>query len=259
MAEETLEESIAAFRASQPFAPKLTHEQRCAVYALMKYKNVSKPILARAYGISIQALQKMGKPHSGYYNSIKEAAARMGSVEFCNRYITEEDLARVKAVNRVGLTTKQQTEQLKFSVMCNVNNSGMQAIPTIGGVASVFIGIVPVPITYPYRSWGYRILNHPSEFYAGKWYCPMFTDYVWGFNADSLMKWLRTQARIPQSMLDLSNPPDYSSLDLAQIERDQIELAKIDITNQFGNVDWEGIESGAVELPEARSDLQPRT
>lgn len=78
------------------FAPKLNHDERCAVLALVK-AGVRRDLVARAFGLDRRTVGHIVNPQSARYKDVRNEYKNFGHEEFVVKYLTEEVAMKVAA------------------------------------------------------------------------------------------------------------------------------------------------------------------
>lgn len=94
---------------SAKFEPKLTFPERCAALALHR-KSVAVPVIAAAFGINRRTVRRLVSADSPSYHSVRDEEKRMGTLEFIEKYLTEEVARRVSEVASSAEVDETQTE-----------------------------------------------------------------------------------------------------------------------------------------------------
>ena len=214
-----------------PFAPKLNFDTRCAVYALVKHKRLYKPAVAKFFNISISTIGKITSPRSPYYQNIRDEAEQYSPEAFCKKYITERIAAELEDYLYKNIPEPSKPLIMGFKPSGNPANSGPHRFQGYAGISVlVFIGIVPIQLTYPEYKWGWRIMNHPDKWRIYEWQYSIIDPAHW-LSASGCYAYLRdVYSKIRGGEMDftqkdmerwVNSPPETPE----QVEQRQIEDA----------------------------------
>lgn len=78
-----------------PFGPKLTFAERCAIYAMFHYKNIGHTRLSRAFNIHIKTVGFICSSTARSYKNVHSENLKLGLQGMWDTYVTEELIKRV--------------------------------------------------------------------------------------------------------------------------------------------------------------------
>lgn len=80
------------------FAPKMTPQQRCEAFALIK-AGFSHGTVSVMYGVARATLTHMARPGSKFYKAVRDEYDTTGHIAFLQRYLTQPMIERASAIN----------------------------------------------------------------------------------------------------------------------------------------------------------------
>lgn len=80
---------------SGKFKPKLTHEQRCQILALVR-SGIKRELVGAAFEVDRRTVSHICNPQSPHYRDVRKHYIELGPEEFNKRYLTEEAVLRVR-------------------------------------------------------------------------------------------------------------------------------------------------------------------
>lgn len=166
MAYQDILKSISAMdlRSPNKFESKLDFDQRCEVLALYR-AGIPRSVLAEAYGLDRRTVTHIYNPKSKNYKSVRDEEQKLGHEEFQRKYITENVLQKLKAIEpkiKERRAKIKDEAKAKKAVRSMSKHSGVFTIPFEGKERRILIDWQEASVDNSGAGWYYRDLDGPD-------------------------------------------------------------------------------------------------